>query len=371
MKIISLSKLFRAAKAWGMTILLLASISFGLNALADDERNDRTFSVMTQNLFMGTDFPELVAAKNFDEFVQAVTITYQNVLATLPTKRMAGIAQEIAKVKPDLIGLQEAAIVRTGITTLPATPATHIEFDMLSSLLSALGKLKTPYKPIVILKGLDAQAPGIQGFDVRFTVQDVILARADRLKDDFKLSGIQAQNYQAQFVVYTAVGPIANLAGFASVVVNYHGQKFRFVTTHLAVPLFSDITVPYAQANELIDFVNSASPSIPTVLVGDFNSSANDPIHSTFATYSNLLGAGYIDTWLAIHPDDPGFTCCQAPDVKNVNSLLNLRIDLILNKGFDTLNAELLGNKKADRIPKINVWPSDHAGVFARFRIQD
>jgi hypothetical protein len=87
---------------------------------------------MTQNLFMGTDFPELVAARDFDQFVQAVTITYKNVLATQPTRRMTGIAKEISKIKPDLIGLQEATILRTVITTLPATPATHIEFDMLS-----------------------------------------------------------------------------------------------------------------------------------------------------------------------------------------------------------------------------------------------
>ena len=95
MKSILLIKLFRSVKAWGITILLLASnFDFGSNAFADDDPNDRTFSVMRQNLFMGTDFPELVAARSFDEFVQAVTTTYQNVLAALPTKRMAGIAQD-------------------------------------------------------------------------------------------------------------------------------------------------------------------------------------------------------------------------------------------------------------------------------------
>ncbi len=355
--------------------MILMSISFGSNVFADDDRDDRTFSVMTQNLFMGTEFPELAAAKNYDDFVHAVTITYRNVLATLPIQRMVRIALEIAKHKPDLIGLQEAAIIRTVMTTYPATPATHIELDMLDSLLKALEKLKILYRPIIILKGLDAQAPSVQGFDVRFTVQDVILIRSDRLKQDFKLSDPYAQNYQAQLTVVTPVGSVVNLAGFASVVVNFHGQKFRFVTTHLAVPFFTglavDISVPYAQANELIDFVSLSSPDVPTVLVGDFNSSANDPMHPTFATYSNFLGAGFTDTWHVVYPDNPGYTCCQAPDVRNINSLLNLRLDLILDKGFDVLDVELLGNNKADRIPKINVWPSDHAGVFASFRIQD
>jgi endonuclease/exonuclease/phosphatase family metal-dependent hydrolase len=338
-------------------------------AAADDNQDDETISVMTQNLFMGTDFPELVAARTPEEFFQAVTTTYQNVLGTKPAIRMAAVAREIARLKPDLIGLQEAAIVRTGITTDPTTPATHIEFDMLQILVSELIKLKVPYTVVIILKGLDAQAPGIQGFDVRFTVQDVILARTDRLKHDFKLSKIQAQNYLTQFTADTAIGPIANLAGFASVVVKYHGQKFRFVSTHLAVPFISDISVPFAQANELIDFVTSDSPNIPNILVGDFNSSANDPMHPTYVTYQSFISEGFKDNWLETNPFDPGFTCCQAPDVKNSNSLLSIRIDLILSKGFDSVDERLVGDKPADKTPVFSLWPSDHAGVFAKLRI--
>jgi endonuclease/exonuclease/phosphatase family metal-dependent hydrolase len=321
MKFTSLIRTYRKVKLWKRVILLFALFSYGSISFADDGRDDETISVMTQNLFMGTDFPELTAARNFDEFIQAVTITYRNILATKPKQRMAAIAQEIAKLKPDLIGLQEASILRTGLTTFPTTPSIHVEVDMLKILLAELEKLKMPYKPVAILSSLDAQAPGIEGFDVRFTVQDVLLVRTERLKKDFKLSDIVAKSFQTQLIVDTAIGPVTNVSGYVSAVIKYRNQKFRFVTTHLAVPFIAGVNVPFAQSSELVKFVSAANKTIPTVLVGDFNSSANDPLDPTFATYSNLLGAGFNDSWLAIHFDELGYSCCQAPDIKNVEGV--------------------------------------------------
>lgn len=300
-----------------VTILIFVGITLNSSALADNANHDedgKAISVMTQNLFMGTDFPELAAARTFDEFVQAVTITYRNVLATQPAQRMAAIAQEIAKLKPDLVGLQEASIIRTGPSTFPVTVATHVEIDMLDSLLTALENQGIPYKAVAIFKGFDAQAPGIEGFDVRFTVQDVILVRTDRLKNSFKLSDAVVKAYQNQLIVDTAIGPVTNIAGFLSTSFELKGKKFRFVSTHLAVPFFSGISIPFAQSSELIQFLTQSNQNLPTIVVGDFNSSANDPTDPTYATYSNFISAGLTDTWEALHPDEQGFTCCQAPN---------------------------------------------------------
>jgi hypothetical protein len=64
----------RQALTWLVVILLLASFSFGSSVFADDDNQGKaTVRVMTQNLFMGTDFPELVTAKTPEEFNQAVT----------------------------------------------------------------------------------------------------------------------------------------------------------------------------------------------------------------------------------------------------------------------------------------------------------
>ena len=67
---------------------------------------------MTQNTYEGTNFDELFAAKSPGEFVAAVTTTYENILATNPAERAAAVAGEIAREGPDLVALQEAAILR-------------------------------------------------------------------------------------------------------------------------------------------------------------------------------------------------------------------------------------------------------------------
>jgi hypothetical protein len=41
-----------------------------------------------------------------------VTTTFQNIQATKPADRAAAIAREIAANRPDLVALQEAAIIR-------------------------------------------------------------------------------------------------------------------------------------------------------------------------------------------------------------------------------------------------------------------
>jgi endonuclease/exonuclease/phosphatase family metal-dependent hydrolase len=351
------------ATTWIVVILLLASFSFGSAVLADDDaQGEATLRVMTQNLFMGTDFPELVAARTPEEFIQAVTTTYQNVLATRPAERMAAIAREIAKLKPDLVGLQEAAILRTG----SAPPATHVEFDMLQILLDELDKLRQHYIAVAILSGLDAEAPSTLGFDVRFTVQDVILARTNRPADALRLSNVHVQRYQTQLTFLTAIGPVTNPAGWASVDVQGRGWRFRFVTTHLALAPNFDPTVPLAQAQELRD--TAGDTDLPVVFVGDFNSTASDHTNPTFETYQSFIAADFVDTWPQTHPVDPGFTCCQSPDVSNAKSSLSQRIDLtFIRGGIGIVNTSLVGAKHADRTPS-GLWPSDHAGVTAQLK---
>jgi len=63
--------------------------------------------IMTQNMDEGTQYLELIAATNPQEFVAAVTVTYQNILATRPAERAAAMARTIARQHPDLVGVQE------------------------------------------------------------------------------------------------------------------------------------------------------------------------------------------------------------------------------------------------------------------------
>src|SRR5574338_332052 len=101
---------------------LVVAVMLGVAGGVVAQQGD-TLRIMSQNMDEGTGFQELIAAQTPQEFVAAVTLTYQNILATKPTERAAAMAREIAKAHPDIVGLQEASMVRTGTTA----PATHVE----------------------------------------------------------------------------------------------------------------------------------------------------------------------------------------------------------------------------------------------------
>ncbi len=104
---------------------------------------------------------------------------------------------------------------------------------------------------------------------------------------------------------------------------------------------------------------------MPVIFAGDLNSTADSSLDPSFPTYQAVINAGFTDAWQAKRAPDPGFTCCQAPNLLNATSLLNHRIDLILFRGaFGIADVNLIGNQPSDRTPS-GLWPSDHAGVTA------
>jgi endonuclease/exonuclease/phosphatase family metal-dependent hydrolase len=341
-------------QAVAVAVLAAATLMPGLAARADDG----LVRVMTQNIDEGTDFVELSAATTPAQFVAAVTTTYNNILATKPAERAAAMAREIVKQRPDLVALQEASVLRTGT----GGPATTVKSDLLQSLLDALAGLGQHYAVVAIVPGLDAQAPSMLGFDVRLTTQDAILARTDA--DDLVLSNLQIQQFGINLTGHSPVGPITITRGWAAIDAKRHGRSFRFVTTHLDA-VFPPVQL--AQAAELI--LTAGVTTLPIILAGDLNSTVDSSLDPSFPTYQAVIHAGYTDAWQAKRAPDPGFTCCQAPDVHNATSLLNHRIDLILLRGaFGIADVSLIGNRPADRTPS-GLWPSDHAGVVATLRL--
>jgi endonuclease/exonuclease/phosphatase family metal-dependent hydrolase len=144
---------------------------------------------------------------------------------------------------------------------------------------------------------------------------------------------------------------------WASVDVAHRGETFRVVSTHLEVQRFAPIQI--AQAGEIIAIAN-ASPH-PVILMGDFNSDADG---SQTPSYGMIAGAGYFDVW---GPQPGGDTCCHENDLSNERADFDQRLDVVFTRGFAELggNALVLGNHPGDR-RGTGLWPSDHAGVFAR-----
>src|SRR6476661_9295111 len=69
-------------------------------------------SVMTRNVFLGADLPPLAVAQPGADFEQKAGAMLAEVTAGDPNGRMKLIGDEIAKAKPDIVGLQEVSLWR-------------------------------------------------------------------------------------------------------------------------------------------------------------------------------------------------------------------------------------------------------------------
>jgi endonuclease/exonuclease/phosphatase family metal-dependent hydrolase len=335
-----------------------ATIAGPSTAMAAED--DRAIRLVTQNMYVGSRFDALSTAQSPQELLVAVATIYNNIVASKPAERAAAMAREIARHRPDLVALQEATLLRTGT----GGPATTVRSDLLQSLLDELAGLGQRYRAVAIIPGLDAQAPSALGFNVRVTNQDAILVRADLPSHELEVSNLQIEQFGVKLVTPSAGGPIADPRGWTSIDVKLRGVRFRFVTTHL------DSVSPairMAQAGELLQ--TAANTSLPVIIAGDTNIAADSSLDPSFPGYQALIDAGFTDAWKSKPAPDPGFTCCQAPNLLNPASLLNHRIDLVLLRGaFGVADISLIGNAQADRTSS-GLWPSDHAGVAATLRL--
>jgi endonuclease/exonuclease/phosphatase family metal-dependent hydrolase len=350
--------------------LLLCTGVLSAQGKQADQNNEgkRTVKVMTYNVDEGTDFVEVLSAQTFDQFLASVQLTLNNVIATNPPLRMKAIAHQIAETQPDLVGLQEVTTWRVG----PGPNPTHVQFDMLQELLDALEDQGRHYVPVVVVPEfvLQAPLPDLTTF-VEAMNSDVILARSEKQKDQegLQLSNVQAHSFQTLLTLPTLVGPLTTVRGWGSVDVTFHHGSFRFIVTHLenVIPQVpATALIQQAQAAELI--LGPANTLMPVIIAGDFNADAANPNDPTFATYQEMINAGFGDAWAATHPNEPGFTWGQTPGDRNPVSTLTQRIDFVFFHGeIRALNSRVAGAEPHDRIN--GLWPSDHAGVRATLQV--
>jgi endonuclease/exonuclease/phosphatase family metal-dependent hydrolase len=332
--------------------------------------------VMTYNANEGSDFIEVQQATNGLQFLVAVGQTITQVRATNPPARMQALAKQIIAAGPALVAVQEVDQWATG----PLDPSTFrcgqttLEYDMLQELQDALAEQGGHY---TVVKQAQQYAfpptPGLILPQTFLCVQVVnyvaILARTDLDQSKFTWSNPQSAQYAASLFFPTPAGTVPFPRAWASVDASFHGQAFRFITTHLesvdTTPLIG-FSIRELQGAELRD--GPANTALPIVLAMDSNSPAaplpQDP------TYLAFTLAGYHDGWSEIFPGAPGFTCCQAELDNNLVSQLNQRIDLILTHGsVEVQNVALYGANQSSKTTG-GLWPSDHAGVAAQLAIE-
>jgi hypothetical protein len=251
---------------------------------------ERLVRVMTRNVDHGVirQIKDVANATSFPDLLNKVAAVYDGYYAVDFVERAEALAVEVDATRPELIGLQEAVLVRTQSPPDGATtPAEAVALDYVQILLDVLARRGLAYEVAVQQVGWDVELPSARGFDVRHTDREVILARSDLLTADLKLWNAQGGNFVVNCRIPSALlGPVTIRRSWVSVDARIRGSSFRVVSTHLDgdclpfTPAFQR-----AQAHELL-----AVPlvtSLPLLLLGDLNS----PADGTGVTYNDCLEA--------------------------------------------------------------------------------
>ncbi len=326
--------------------------------------DDRELSVLTLNVYFGTDLNPVFAANDLPGLISTISRMWEEVQGSDIAARAASIARQIAQAAPDLVALQEIARWSEG------TPgAMTVRHDFLLLILEALQAEGMFYTPIAIANDLDQAGPlDMNGNFVRIEDRHAVLLRVAPMPARVLPFGIEAKRFAT---VYEApspmLGSLQSPRSWIAIDAMLDDRKFRFVETHLES---FDEAVQVAQNKELI--AGPANVEFPVIVVGDFNSNGNQQpgMPDLTPTYAHLIEAGFQDAWTALNSGDPGNTCCHAPDLRNIISELDRRLDLILTRGAITpIVAKLVATEATARTPS-GVWPSDHVGVFAKLRFE-
>src|SRR5579871_1345884 len=95
-------------KLWrALAIVALVAGVLGAGASGARAATQGGITVMTQNLYQGTELANTLAATTQQQFVLGVAADYNNVIATNFPERANAMAAEIARSRPALVGLQE------------------------------------------------------------------------------------------------------------------------------------------------------------------------------------------------------------------------------------------------------------------------
>ena len=304
-------------------------------------------TVMTRNLYLGGNLLPLALAAPGTEFETATGGVFEGVRKTDPVARMKLVAAEIAKAKPDLVGLQELSLWRTGPKGDPA-PAKKVVFDYLATITAELKRLKAHYRVVTVARAFNVEGPTDRGVDVRLTLGNAVLAKRG-VKTSHARSGRFAANFQ---IVTKALGPVNVIRGFNALDATAAGHKFHFVNAHLEA---YDAAIRLKQAQELV--AGPLVSSLPTVLVGDLNSGPDLPKPEDRPPYQAITDAGFVEA------RTPKFNCCFNDDLRT--GAWDHIVDHILTKPkLALVRSSVTGTKKT----KAGTRASDHGGVLSTLR---
>ena len=341
----------------------LGMLGLALPAAADARAVKLT--VMTRNIYVGADIRKPLFTTTHDQWAAANTAVFQTIQKTNFPARARLLARDIDRTRPDLIGLQEVALIRrspNGVVDDQATPARIVVYDFLRLLRRALARRGLRYRVGSSQKEADVEGATNLGYDGRLTVRDVVLVRRKR---GLRVLRGDGENYQTRIDLNSPGGPVSVKRGWASVDASYRGHRFRFIDTHLEA--FLDDT-RLKQAQELVAANGPTRTRRRVILVGDINSDPNNAGGADPGAYNAIVGAGFRDAWITIKGrSNPGYACClKREDLMDPPPApFDHRIDDIFTKPrIGGTRAVIVGRDPRNRTAS-GLWPSDHGGWAA------
>jgi len=380
-------------KGWLLLVILIL-----MAPLSEALSKEVTFKAMSRNLYLGADIFRVVEAAqtNPDLVPYVVAEVFQTMLATNFPARAEAIADEIARAKPDVVGLQE---VSTLYIQTPGDffsgnlqPADTLVIYFYSVLDAALKARGMDYKAFTVTNAdveLPMADPAAGLSDVRLVDHDVLLVRRGH-----KAAEVFAGNYHLNLGMNLGGADIEFTRGFVVVDTLIKGETFRFANTHLEINGLPGSVFRYVQSEQMgellvyLALLSDPDPS-PIVMLGDFNSAPEDvpgdydhpqygPLPYT-PPYMQAVATGYLDAWLLQKKYDEGYTSGFDEYVSDPDAELTTRIDFVflnpLHLKLGKVSCDVVGDKVSDMVPNLDnpgfyLWPSDHAGVVAKVKFK-
>jgi hypothetical protein len=366
------NKASRRAALLGMAAALVVCATPAF-AASQDVGGKRAFACYTANAYDGADLNPAIGLDPTDpnylqKLLATVTGIYGQIVASDPPTRLAGLAREIAATRPEVAGLEEMWTLQTAPATAKGPGPFTTVFDWLQLLTNALAAEGAHYQAVVISTEADIIMPLLDlhtGGVIygRLTDHEVILVRADLPPGYLRVSNPQTGKF-ATYLQIPSIG-LSVYRGWCSVDVFTHGERFRFICSHL-----EEETLPAVQKAQALELLaGPANVPLPVMLVGDFNA---DTLHRNgTTTYDEFIKDGFNDAWLTLNPADPagGLTWGHDPLLADPSVDFGWRIDLVLYRGgaFFPTSIEVMDPTLGRTQPPF--WPSDHAAVSATFAL--
>jgi len=323
-------------------------------------------SALTWNMYVGTDVDGALIVLGAlppdatpTEIAQALGPTLQVLAATDYRARVGAILDQIARHRPELVGLQEVSTIDLRAVGMPEV------IDFRAALEEGLAERGLHYRVAAAGDGVDVS---LLGGAITLADHDLLLVDDDRVT----VADASGHAFAAQFADVVPPGTLPDgvnlVRGWAQARVTVDHLDYAVAVTHPESDLATaggTVSMDGLRSAQLTELLAALPPDLPAVVMGDLNGLPDSGM------YGVLGDAGFADVWRELRPGADGFTCCQEPDLSNKTAAFDHRIDYVFVRGLGRegpgLQGEIdrLGEVPADRVagPAYRIWPSDHAGL--------